>query len=53
VLASGADGSVQAIGHRALPQLGLQFHPESILTAERPILMRNLVRWLQSSILPA
>lgn len=38
------DGVVMAIGHRHLPAVGLQFHPESVLTPDGALLLR---RWLE------
>ncbi|MHB8263780.1 MAG: anthranilate synthase component II [Acidimicrobiales bacterium] len=35
-----ADGTVMAISHRDMPVWGVQFHPESILTAEGPRLLQ-------------
>jgi anthranilate synthase/aminodeoxychorismate synthase-like glutamine amidotransferase len=38
-----ADGEVMAVRHRELPAVGVQFHPESILTPEGPALARNFL----------
>ena len=38
-------GLVMAIAHRTRPMLGVQFHPESILTPHGQRLLRNVVRW--------
>ena len=38
-----ADGEVMAVRHREHPCHGVQFHPESILTPEGGILLRNFV----------
>jgi anthranilate synthase len=46
VIAESDDGVVMAVRHRELPIAAVQFHPESILTAEGDAglrLMRNLV----------
>jgi para-aminobenzoate synthetase component 2 len=32
-----------AIRHRELPAEGVQFHPESVLTAEGKLLLRNFL----------
>ena len=37
------DGTVMAIRHRELPAEGVQFHPESILTAEGRTMLRNFL----------
>ena len=37
------DGEVMAVRHRALPIVGVQFHPESVLTPDGPALGRNFV----------
>lgn len=37
------DAVVMAVSHRNHPILGVQFHPESILTAAGPRLLRNLL----------
>jgi anthranilate synthase/aminodeoxychorismate synthase-like glutamine amidotransferase len=38
------DGVVQGIRHRQLPVMGVQFHPESIMTAEGKKLLGNFLR---------
>jgi anthranilate synthase/aminodeoxychorismate synthase-like glutamine amidotransferase len=43
-LAHSADGVLMALGHRELPIVGLQFHPESILTPQGGQLLRNFLR---------
>jgi anthranilate synthase/aminodeoxychorismate synthase-like glutamine amidotransferase len=37
------DGEVMAVRHRELPVVGVQFHPESVLTPDGPILARNFL----------
>lgn len=39
-----AEGEIMGVRHRALPLEGVQFHPESILTAEGPRLLANFLR---------
>jgi anthranilate synthase/aminodeoxychorismate synthase-like glutamine amidotransferase len=43
VTASAADGEVMAVRHRELPVLGVQFHPESVLTPHGHELARNFL----------
>ena len=38
------DGVVMGLRHRTHPTFGVQFHPESILTAEGPRLVLNFLR---------
>lgn len=40
------DGVIMGVRHRSYPIEGIQFHPESILTAEGPKIVRN---WLKTS----
>jgi anthranilate synthase component 2 len=37
------DGEVMAVRHRELPIVGVQFHPESVLTPDGPALARNFM----------
>jgi anthranilate synthase component 2 len=37
------DGEVMAVRHRDLPIVGVQFHPESVLTPDGPALARNFL----------
>ena len=43
VTATAADGEVMAVRHRELPVLGVQFHPESVLTPCGADLARNFL----------
>jgi para-aminobenzoate synthetase component 2 len=43
ILATTGDGTVMALAHRTLPVLGVQFHPESIMTPGGRRMMEN---WL-------
>jgi anthranilate synthase/aminodeoxychorismate synthase-like glutamine amidotransferase len=44
VTARTAQGEIMGVRHKSLPIEGVQFHPESVLTPEGPILMRNFLR---------
>jgi anthranilate synthase/aminodeoxychorismate synthase-like glutamine amidotransferase len=37
------DGEVMAIRHRSHPTMGVQFHPESVLTPQGPLLLKNFL----------
>jgi anthranilate synthase component 2 len=37
------DGEVMAVRHRELPIVGVQFHPESVLTPDGPTLAKNFL----------
>jgi len=43
VTARTADGEVMAVRHRTHPVVGIQFHPESVLTPQGPELCRNFL----------
>ena len=43
VCATTEDGEVMAVRHRELPVVGIQFHPESVLTPDGPELARNFL----------
>ncbi|MCY3896363.1 MAG: aminodeoxychorismate/anthranilate synthase component II [Chloroflexi bacterium] len=44
VTAESPDGLIMGVQHRSHPIYGVQFHPESILTAAGPALLRNFLR---------
>jgi anthranilate synthase len=49
VVATADDGVVMAVEHRTRPLAGVQFHPESIMTADGhagEMIIRNAVSWL-------
>jgi anthranilate synthase component 2 len=42
------DGVIQGLRHRELPVCGVQFHPESIATAEGKAILANFIRMVRS-----
>ncbi len=44
VTARTAQGEIMGVRHRSLPIEGVQFHPESVLTPEGPVLMGNFLK---------
>jgi anthranilate synthase/aminodeoxychorismate synthase-like glutamine amidotransferase len=44
VTARTAEGEIMGVRHRTLPIEGVQFHPESVLTPDGPILMANFLK---------
>jgi para-aminobenzoate synthetase component 2 len=44
VTARTPQGEIMGVRHRSLPIEGVQFHPESVLTPEGPILMGNFLK---------
>lgn len=44
VVAETADGEIMAVRHRERPVYGLQFHPESILTPDGQVILRNFLQ---------
>ena len=45
VTARTAEGEVMGVRHREYLVEGVQFHPESVLTPDGPVMMRNFLRW--------
>lgn len=52
VIAQTGEGEIMGIGHRELPIAGLQFHPESVLTAYGVEMVRNWFTYLLDLSLP-
>ncbi len=50
VTARTADGTVMAIAHRTAPVVGVQFHPESILTDRGYLLLANFLRLAEINV---
>ena len=46
VTATSTDGVVMGLRHRSLAVEGVQFHPESVLTASGPALLANFLERL-------
>jgi anthranilate synthase/aminodeoxychorismate synthase-like glutamine amidotransferase len=44
VTARTAEGEIMGVRHRSLPIEGVQFHPESVLTPDGPLLMGNFLK---------
>lgn len=44
VIARADDGQVMGVRHKQYPVVGVQFHPESILTVEGPKLLQNFLQ---------
>jgi anthranilate synthase component II len=49
VTATSTDGVIMGLRHRELPIEGVQFHPESVLTASGPALLGNFLAQLAGS----
>ena len=43
VTATAEDGEIMAVRHRSHPSVGVQFHPESVLTPRGPALLKNFL----------
>jgi len=43
------DGVVMALRHKHHPVIGIQFHPESILTTQGSIMINNVVAWAKEN----
>jgi anthranilate synthase component 2 len=46
------DGEVMAVRHRSLPVVGVQFHPESVLTKEGKKILGNFIRRTKKAFSP-
>ena len=48
VTATDAAGGIMALRHRSRPIFGVQFHPESIMTAHGRLMIRNLLNFVRN-----
>ena len=46
------DGTIMAVAHRQHPTIGLQFHPESVLTVGGYPIIRNFLSWAGVTVSP-
>ena len=49
--AEDVNGSIMALTHRSYPIYGVQFHPESILTPEGVVILKNFVEKCNAKII--
>jgi anthranilate synthase/aminodeoxychorismate synthase-like glutamine amidotransferase len=49
VIASTTDDEIMSIAHKSLPLIGLQYHPESILTGPGLQILANWKQWISQS----
>lgn len=45
-----SEGLVMAVSHKTSPILGIQFHPESILTTEGSKMIKNTISWAREYV---
>ena len=45
ITARTAEGEIMGVRHRDYMVEGVQFHPESVLTPDGPLMLRNFLRW--------
>lgn len=45
-----SDGQVMAVAHTTHPMIGIQFHPESILSTEGSRMISNLLSWAKEQV---
>ena len=50
VTARSEDGEIMAMRHREYPIYGLQFHPESVMTPDGPVMIRNFLEAAETAV---
>ena len=50
ITARAPDGEIMALAHKKAPAWGVQFHPESILTPDGPMLLRNVLSGAETGV---
>ncbi len=50
VTATADTGEIMALRHREYPIVGVQFHPESILTPEGPVMLKNFMQMVPEAV---